>query len=264
MNKNIGRYFVETKWFVVLVGSLFIIVLWGGYRRFTHREWYDNYEHDNFFLHDREAIVVKPTIVPNGKWIVRPAFLGAFPYVDDSLLNRGWHVAYYDVTHEYGNSKAQSEFEDFVRFCKRKYKLHDKFVLEGFSRGGFFALCYAINHPRQVDKIYVDAPVCNLKSWPLNEDKGLYEDAARKWKMCGVNIDSVFNFPINHFDTIMKYHIPVMLVYGGRDSVVPYRENFGLINLAGYKGIYKISKPYCGHHPHSMQKCKQIVDFLDK
>ena len=30
MNKNIGRYFVKTKWFVVLVGSLFMIVLWGG------------------------------------------------------------------------------------------------------------------------------------------------------------------------------------------------------------------------------------------
>ena len=57
----------------------------GGYRRFTHREWYDNYEHDNFFLHNREAIVVKPTIVPNGKWIVRPAFLGAFPYVNGSV-----------------------------------------------------------------------------------------------------------------------------------------------------------------------------------
>jgi len=232
--------------------------------RETHKKWQDDYDNDVFVINGREAVMVKPKIEPNGKWIVRPAFIGAFPSVDDSLLDRGWHVAYYDVTHEYGNLHAQKDFEKFVAYSKKKYRLNNKLVLEGFSRGGFFALCYAINHSEQIDKIYVDAPVCNLRSWPLKTEKTLYDDAKDKWQSCGLNIDSVYDFPIRHFDQIMKAKIPVVLVYGGRDTVAPYHENFGLIPLGGYRNIYKIKKPYCGHHPHSLPHCKKIVDFLDR
>lgn len=208
-------------------------------------------------------MIVKPDN-PNGKWIVRPSFIGAFPYVDDSLLKRGYHVGFYDVTHEYGNIKAQKDFESYIKYCRKKYKLNYKFIIEGFSRGGFFALCYSINHPDDIEKIYVDAPVCNLRSWPLlSADSLLYKDAVRLWRDCGVDIDNVFDFPIRNFDTIVSHNIPCVLVYGDKDTIVPYKDNFGEIKKYP-KRFLKIRKPFSGHHPHSMPKCKKIVDFLSK
>ena len=229
-----------------------------------HDVWEDQYEHDDFFINGIKGTIVKPTIKANGKWIVRPAFLGAFPYVDDSLLNLGFTVGFYDVTHEYGNTTAQNNFKEYLDYCKKTYHLNQKVILEGFSRGGFFSLCYAENHPEDVEKIYVDNPVCNLKSWPLKKNKKLYEDALEKWQNCGYDIDSIYDYPIKHFNVIISHKIPVILVYGCKDTVAPYNENFGLIKADGYKNILVIPKKNAGHHPHSLEKCGEIVNFLEK
>lgn len=242
-----------------------LIAIGGGilYKQ-KHKSWEAQYCYDKFTVNGRTALIVKPKR-PNGKWIVRSAFIGAFPSVDDSLLARGYHVGFYDVTHEYGNTKAQSDFADYISYCQQQYHLNSKFIIEGFSRGGFFALCYAINHPKQIEKIYVDAPVCDLKSWPLqSSDSLLYNDARILWKDCGINIDSVHNYPILHFDSIIHHMIPVMLVYGAKDTIVPYKDNFGKIDTHRYKNILKLRKTNCGHHPHSLSHCEKIVDFLTR
>lgn len=82
----------------------------------NNKAWQDSYAYDQFEINGREGIMVKPKH-PNGKWVIRPAFVGAFPYVDDSLLARGYHVGYYDLTHEYGNIKAQKDFKEYVYYC---------------------------------------------------------------------------------------------------------------------------------------------------
>ena len=229
-----------------------------------NKAWQSQYESDVFYVNGIKGIIVKPTIEANGKWIVRPAFIGAYPYVDDSLLNRGYTVGFYDVTHEYGNDIAQSNFKEFLNYCKSTYSLSGKVILEGFSRGGFFALCYAENHPEDVDKVYVDNPVCNLKSWPLKQDSALYNDASEKWQKCGFDIDSIYDYPIKHFNNIISNNIPVVLVYGCLDTIVPFDENFGMIKTNGYDKLLVISKPYEGHHPHSIERCEPILEFLEK
>ena len=74
-------------------------------------KWHEQYRHDQFKVADRTCIVVHPTTAPNGRWIVRPAFLGAFPSVDEAMLERGFTVAYCDVTHEYANPKAVADYQ---------------------------------------------------------------------------------------------------------------------------------------------------------
>ncbi len=226
--------------------------------------WQEKYESDEFMINDRKCVVVRPNVEPNGEWIVRPAFMGAFPYVDDSLLCRGYTFAFYDVTHDYGSPKAQSDFIDFYEEVKEQYNLSDKFIMEGFSRGGFFALMYSIYHPEQIDKLYVDAPVCDLHSWPMRQDKKLYHDADSIWQSCGIDIDSIADFPIRTIDTLINRNIPIICVYGDNDTIVPYRENFGRIQLPQGMRYKVIRKEGCGHHPHSLQECGEIVDFLTR
>lgn len=226
-------------------------------------KWQDRYQHDQFKVADRTCIVIHPTGEKNGRWIVRPAFLGAFPSVDERMLELGFTVAYCDVTHEYANPQAKRDFEAFYHEARQRYGLHEKFIIEGFSRGGFFALSYAIDHPEQIEKIYVDAPVCDLESWPSKEQEKLYADAIRRWEEAGGDFAEGHDYPIRHFQTIHDAKIPVIVCYGGADDIVPYEENFGRI-AAEYRRIRKIAKPECGHHPHSLENPRKIVRFLKR
>ena len=87
-------------------------------------KWQDRYAHDQFRVADRTCIVIHPTGEKNGRWIVRPAFLGAFPSVDEALLERGFMVAFCDVTHDYANPRAVADFERFYHAMRRRYTLH--------------------------------------------------------------------------------------------------------------------------------------------
>ncbi|MBR5850575.1 MAG: alpha/beta fold hydrolase [Alistipes sp.] len=225
-------------------------------------KWHEQYRYDRFKVAERSCTVVHPTTTPNGRWIVRPAFLGAFPSVDDALLAKGFTVAYCDVTHAYANPRAVADFEEFYHTMRERYGLRERFIIEGFSRGGFFALTYAIQHPEQIEKIYVDAPVCDLKSWPSPQEAKLYAEAVRLWEEAGASFEEHHDYPIRHFHRIVEAGIPVIVCYGEADEIVPYEENFGRIAAQYGRRIKQIGKPACGHHPHSLDNPKRIVRFL--
>src|SRR5260370_31346040 len=52
-------------------------------------------------------------------------------------------------------------------------------VLEGFSRGALYALNWAALNPRSVAFLYLDAPVCDFKSWPAG--RGRAQGSAEDW-----------------------------------------------------------------------------------
>lgn len=121
----------------------------------------------DFQFKGRDAIVVVPKQAAKGNpWIWRPAFFNAFPSVDKALLEKGFHVAYYDVTHCYGNPRSVAWGTDFYNYMKDYYGLSPKVTLEGFSRGGLYALNWAAKNTDKIACIYIDAPVCNVFSWP--------------------------------------------------------------------------------------------------
>ena len=227
-------------------------------------KWQDRYRHDRFTVADRECIVIHPEGERNGRWIVRPAFLGAFPSVDEQMLKLGFTVAYYDVTHAYANPQSKRDFESFYHEVRRRYALNDQFIIEGFSRGGFFALSYAIDHPEQIEKIYVDAPGCDLESWPSKHETKLYGEASALWQQAGSSLEEGHDYPIRHFQTIIDARIPIIVCYGDSDEIVPYEENFGRIATNYKRHIRTIRKRGCGHHPHSLDKPHRIVRFLKR
>ena len=62
-------------------------------------------------------------------------------------------------------------------------------------------------------------------------------------------------------------NIPVILVYGESDDVVPYIENGKLLEKY-YKQndgtIITIGKKDCGHHPHGLKDNTPIIEFAKK
>lgn len=221
--------------------------------------------HD-FRFKGRDAIVVVPKQAAEGKpWIWRPAFFGAFPSVDEALLEKGFHVVYYDVTHCYGNPRAVELGTDFYNYMKDFYHLSPKVTLEGFSRGGLYALNWAIKNTDKVACIYIDAPVCNVFSWPGRKNAPLWNDLLKEWELTDKEMDSFRGNPIDNLEPLAKAGIPIISVCGDADKTVPFKENMDIVRsryLALGGPVEVIIKPGVDHHPHSLENPEPVVDFI--
>lgn len=135
----------------------------------------------DFTFKDRQATIVVPKKAAKGNpWIWRPAFFDAFPSVDKALLEKGFHIVYYDVTHLYGSPRAVSLGTEFYENMTDLYNLSEKVTLEGFSRGGLFVFNWAAQNTEKVACIYVDAPVCDVFSWPGRKNTALWNDLLKE------------------------------------------------------------------------------------
>ena len=123
--------------------------------------------HD-FALEGVHCKVVEPKKTASGKpWIWRARFWGHQPQLDTALLKLGWHVAYCEVGNLFGNPSAVKHWNDFYVFVTTKHDFNKRPVLEGMSRGGLIIYNWAKVNPTRVSCIYGDAPVCDIKSWPI-------------------------------------------------------------------------------------------------
>ena len=248
---------------VLFISMLIWTCLWVMYAQ--EQTWNGGIRHD-FEFEGRTVVVVEPVKAAEGNpWIWRPAFFDAFPSVDKSLLARGFHIVYLDVTHCYGNPRAVALGTDFYHFVREKYALSDKVTLEGFSRGGLYALNWAIANPEKVACIYLDAPVCDVFSWPGRKQAKLWQDLLQNWEMTDAEMDTFSYNPIDNLKPLAAAGIPILAVCGDSDQVVPYQENMEVVRTR-YRALGApveiILKPGCDHHPHSLENPEPIVDFI--
>lgn len=227
--------------------------------------WHGGTRHD-FKFKERDAIIVEPAEAAEGNpWIWRPAFFDAFPSVDVALLAKGFHIVYLDLTHEYGNPKSVALGTDFYQWICENYALSEQVTLEGFSRGGLYALNWAIANPEKVACLYLDAPVCDVFSWPGREQPELWQDLLQKWDTTDKEMASFAGNPIDHLQPLAAAGVPILAVCGDSDRVVPYSENMEVLRnryVALGGPVEVILKPGCNHHPHSLENPEPVVDFI--
>jgi pimeloyl-ACP methyl ester carboxylesterase len=220
----------------------------------------------------RQCLIIEPNKAMAGKpWIWRTEFFGHEPQGDSALAAKGFHVVYMDVQNMYGSPVAMALMDSFYTYLTGTWRLGRKTVLEGFSRGGLFAFNWASRHPDKVSCLYVDAPVCDFKSWPAGKGKGEYSkgDWELLLKVYGFkNEQEAMEYkgnPIDNLQPIAAAHIPILCVCGETDTIVPMTENINIVRdryeRMGGK-IKMIVKPNNGHHPHSLKDPAPIVDFV--
>ncbi len=215
--------------------------------------------------------LVIPKETAAGKpWIWRARFWGHEPQTDKALLERGFHVAYIDVAGLFGAPKAVERWDRFYKFLTEEHGFSRRPVLEGMSRGGLIVLNWAIANPKCVSAIYIDAPVCDIRSWPGGKGKG--KGSPRDWQEClkayGLREEEVDSAPIHPTDRLQPLaaeRVPILSVCGDADDVVPLDENTRVLErryqeLGG--PIKVIVKPGVGHHPHSLKDPAPIVEFV--
>lgn len=220
----------------------------------------------DFTFKDRQATIVVPKKAAKGTpWIWRPAFFDAFPSVDKALLEKGFHIVYYDVTHLYGSPRAVSLGTEFYENMTDLYNLSEKVTLEGFSRGGLFVFNWAAQNTEKVACIYVDAPVCDVFSWPGRKNTALWNDLLKEWNLTDAGMEHFKGNPIDNLAPIAAAGIPIISVCGDSDQTVPYKENMDVVRsryLAAGGPVEVILKKGCDHHPHSLDNPEPVVDFI--
>lgn len=216
------------------------------------------YERHDFMLEGREGQIVIPKKAVQGRpWVWRTEFFGAFAQADMALLEQGWAMPYYRLSNMYGCPGAVELMHQFHNHVNAVYGLAPKAALFGFSRGGLYAFNYAVTYPENVALLYLDAPVLDIRSWPGGKGTGV--GAPHEWEQCkavyGIT-DEFQGSPINNIGPVADAGIPILIVVGDDDEVVPLIENAKILEehyrkLGGT--ITMIVKPGIGHHPHSLE-----------
>lgn len=234
---------------------------------------YKSYKRIGFLLNGYSGSVIFPKkAVKNNRWIWRTEFLGTFDRADMTLVDMGWHLVYYNISDKYGSPEAVELMNGFHEYVIEEFKLSKKTVLFGFSRGGLYAVNYAVKYPEKIDSIYLDAPVIDIRSWPGGYGKGI--GAPMQWQEClecysfdENDAKAYSEKQLNRADVLAENKIPILVITGDADLTVPYKENSKPF-IDRYKQMHDdiqvIIKPDCGHHPHSLDDVSPIIKFISR
>lgn len=230
---------------------------------------FKGYEYDNNGV---KYYIVKPNHTAKGNpWIWRARFWGHEPQLDIDLLEHGFHLTYCDVADLFGSPKATKRWDEFYKLAVHA-GLNKKAVLEGMSRGGLIIYNWAVKNTKRVACIYGDAPVMDIKSWPLNWGDCLEENKRSMNLLFDsygfANMEEALAWkknPINHARKLAKAKIPMIHVVGDIDEGVPVAENTAIFEqrvAANGHSVHVIHKPDVGHHPHSLNNPEPIVNYI--
>ena len=228
---------------------------------------YKGYKRFNFILNGYIGSVIIPKKAEDKKrWIWRAEFLGDFDKVDMELIKMGWHLVYYKISNMYGSPKAVKLMNAFHWHVIKKFDLNKNATLFGFSRGGLYAINYAVAYPNEVTSIYLDAPVIDLQSWPRVGHE-LRAECLKCYKFNEIDAKNYSLIQLNRAKVLAENKIPILVVVGDADSTVSYKENakpFIEEYRKTHDDITLIIKCGCGHHPHSLDDISSIMKFITR
>jgi lysophospholipase L1-like esterase/dienelactone hydrolase len=233
---------------------------------------YYGYKMAIFKMNDRECRIVEPKwTAPGRPWLWRARFWGHEPQTDIAMLQRGYHLVYFDAAELLGNAESIKDWNDFYNLVT-KAGLGKKACMEGMSRGGVYVLNWAAANPKKVAAVYIDNPLLNIPSWAMSVIKAqnIKDDMFQAFKKDFnlVTDDDIKNFkgsPVDKVKQIVKGKYPILILCADEDEAVYPPDNTLLFEkeVLELKGdITVIHKPGFKHHPHSLPNPTPIVDFL--
>lgn len=184
---------------------------------------------ETFTVAERPAFVFLPPEEKRTKpqpWIFYAPTLPAYPdeaerWLHEQFLAAGVAVAGVDVGEAYGSPASHGPIDALYDELVKNRHFAVKPCLFGRSRGGLWVSSWAIAHPDRVSGIIGIYPVFDFRTYPK------LAKAAPAYKLTPEQLDarnSELN-PIERIDVLAINHIPVTIIHGDMDVVVPLKEN---------------------------------------
>ncbi len=224
-----------------------------------------------FLVQDRPAFVLLPpekerkTPQP---WILYAPTLAGYPdehekWMHEQFLAAGIAVAGIDVGESYGSPRGCELFTALYQELTTKRGFAGKPCLLGRSRGGLWVTSWACDHPDQVAGIAGIYPVFDLRTYP-----GLAKAAlAYGLKPDELEAKLAEANPIERVGVLAKAKVPVLIIHGDDDKVVPLKENSAELaaryEAAGAKDAVSVivAKGQGHNYWDGFFRCPELIEF---
>ena len=233
---------------------------WNGFRRI------------DFVFEGRNALLIFPS--DDNKtthWLLKTEYFTDFPNFQIEMLHRGWHLAFVENKTRWCIDEDLDIKARFAEYLHKEFSLDSRCVPVGMSCGGLIATKLAARHPECVSVLYLDAPVMNLLSCPAAVGRCDSHNLLPEFiGATGITLSQLTYYrehPIDKMPLLLQNDIPIVMVYGDSDAVVPYEENGALLEKYYNENggtLLAIGKPGCGHHPHGLEDNTPIIEFVEK
>jgi pimeloyl-ACP methyl ester carboxylesterase len=159
-------------------------------------------------------------------WIFYGPTLPQYPdeaerWMHEQFLAAGIAVAGIDVGEAYGSPQSHLAFDALYQELTEKRGFARQACLFGRSRGGLWTSSWAIAHPERVAGLIGIYPVYDFRTYPK------LAKAAPAYGMSEAELESrnaELN-PIERIEVLAKARIPVTIIHGDDDRVVPLEQN---------------------------------------
>jgi alpha-beta hydrolase superfamily lysophospholipase len=184
---------------------------------------------EEFKVGEHRAFLLLPEASKRAKpqpWIFYAPTLPAYPdeaerWMHEQFLAGGIAVAGVDVGEAYGSPKSHPAFEGLYRELVENRGFAKKLCLFGRSRGGLWVTSWAIAHPDKVAGIIGIYPVFDFRTYPkLDKAAPAYDLTPEALTARNSELN-----PIERVDVLARAGIPVKLIHGDVDKIVPLKEN---------------------------------------
>ncbi len=210
----------------------------------------------------------KKTAAINKPWIFYGPTLKRYPdkaesWMHQQFLDAGIAIAGIDVGEAYGSPHAFPHFEALYQHMVRN-GYSKKPALLGRSRGGLWVSSWALKHPDRVAGIGGIYPVYDYTTYPnVNRAAPAYGLTAGQLLAQEDKLN-----PIKRMAKLAKAKIPVCIIHGDEDTVVPIEANSrALEKIYETKGAGDLIEVIVAEgQGHSFWEgffhCQELVDFL--
>ena len=224
-----------------------------------------------FLVSGRPAFILQP---PEAKrrqpqpWIMYAPTLPSYPdgherWMHEQFLAAGVAVCGIDVGESYGNPAGQKWMTELYSELTERRGFAKQVCLLGRSRGGLIVSSWAIAHPEKTSGIAGIYPVFDLRSYPS------LGRAASAYGATAVELEARLaeHNPIARGDVLAKARIPMYLIHGDVDKVVPLEANSAamaeLYRRAGAADAVTLNVPAGqGHNAwEGFFRCQPLIDF---
>lgn len=239
------------------------------------REKWNGFECDKFVFEEYDAIVVMPAEgTGNGELAVKTEYWDKFVEAAElDLVKNGFHLCFIRNNNRWGTDSDLDRKARFIRYVQKEYGLKEKCVPIGMSCGGLIAIKLAARYPELVSCMYLDAPAINYMSCPCGFGVSDRLEIELSEILNALGYSSVSELlayremPLDKLPALVDNKIPVVMVSGDCDRVVPFCENGALLQKAYKNAGVELEvhmKPGAGHHPHGLENPAPVVAFIMK
>lgn len=201
-------------------------------------------------------------------WVFYAPTLAGYPdehekWMHQQFLSAGVAVAGIDVGEGYGSPAARKLFDAFYDHVTKERGLAGKPCLLGRSRGGLWVTSWACDHPERFSGLSGIYPVFDFRTYP-----GLAK-AAPAYELTPADLEQQLekHNPILRMSVLAQRKLPVFIIHGDEDVVVPLKENSATFAETYRKhgaedSITVVVAKGQGHNFwEGFFRCQELVDF---